>query len=41
MESIELFETGPVKKAGGVRALREVGQPAQLMTETKARLFAI
>jgi type I restriction enzyme, R subunit len=40
LESAELFETGPVKKAGGLRALREAGKPAELVAETKARLFA-
>jgi type I restriction enzyme, R subunit len=41
LESAELFETGPVKKAGGLRALREAGKPAELVAETKARLFAV
>ncbi len=40
LESTELFETGAVKKAGGLRALKEAGQPAELVRETKARLFA-
>ncbi len=39
LESTELFETAPVKKAGGLLALKEAGQPAELMRETKARLF--
>jgi len=30
-----------VKKAGGLTALKEAGQPAELVRETKARLFAV
>jgi len=41
LESTELFETAPVKKAGGLTALKEAGQPAELVRETKARLFAV
>jgi len=40
LESTELFETGAVKKAGGLKALKEAGQPAELVRETKTRLFA-
>jgi type I restriction enzyme, R subunit len=40
LESTELFETGAVKKAGGLMALKEAGQPAELVRETKARLFS-
>lgn len=41
LESTELFNTGAVRKAGGLAALREAGEPADLVRETKARLLAI
>ncbi len=40
LESTELFETGAVKKAGGLVALKDAGNPADFVRETKARLFA-
>ena len=40
MESTELFEAGAVKKAGGLVALKDAGNPADFVQETKARLFA-
>ncbi|MGQ0602347.1 MAG: type I restriction-modification enzyme R subunit C-terminal domain-containing protein, partial [Anaerolineales bacterium] len=40
LESPELFETTLVKKAGGLRALKDEGPPLELLRETKARLFA-
>ncbi len=41
LESTELFNTGAVRKAGGLVALREMGEPADLVRETKVRLLAI
>jgi type I restriction enzyme R subunit len=41
LESTEVFQTPAVVRAGGLAAIREAGNPAELVKETKARLFAI
>lgn len=41
LESQELFDVGAVKKAGGLAALKDAGNPADLIRETKARLLAV
>jgi type I restriction enzyme R subunit len=40
LESPEVFQTPEVARAGGVGALRILGKPAEILRETKARLFA-
>jgi len=44
LENQNIFQTPDVQKAGGktgaIDALRELGKPAQILTETKSRLFA-
>jgi type I restriction enzyme R subunit len=40
LESPEVFQTPEVARAGGVRALRVLGNPAAILRETKERLFA-
>lgn len=40
LESPEVFQTPEVARAGGVSALRALGKPADILRETKARLFA-
>jgi type I restriction enzyme R subunit len=40
LESPEVFETPDVVKAGGLAALKTLGKPADILHETKARLFA-
>jgi type I restriction enzyme R subunit len=40
LESPEVFQTPEVAQAGGVRALRTLGNPAAILRETKERLFA-
>src|SRR5206468_2250981 len=40
LESPEVFQTPEVARAGGVRALRALGRPADILRETKERLFA-
>lgn len=44
LESPDIFNTPEVRKAGGkdgpIKALREVGKPADILLDTKARLFA-
>jgi type I restriction enzyme R subunit len=39
LESTELFKVPMVAKAGGLPALRDAGNPADLIQETKARLL--
>jgi type I restriction enzyme R subunit len=41
LESIEVFQTPAVARTGGLAALREAGNPTDLIRETKVRLFAI
>lgn len=40
LESREVFQTPQVIKAGGLDALRSAGQPADVLKQTKERLFA-
>jgi type I restriction enzyme R subunit len=39
-ENQYLFDAQAVKKAGGIAALKKGGDPAELMRETKVRMFA-
>ena len=39
-ENLHIFETPEVKKAGGLDSLRVMGRPADILRETKVRLFA-
>jgi type I restriction enzyme R subunit len=41
LENKRLLETPAVKAAGGVQALRLAGKPAEVMQETKRRLFGV
>jgi len=41
LESIEVFQTPAVARAGGLAALRETGNPTELIHETKVRLFSV
>jgi type I restriction enzyme R subunit len=40
LESPQVFQTPEVKAAGGLAALQAAGQPAELLRETKQRMFA-
>lgn len=40
LENPQIFQTPEVKTAGGLAALQEPGQPAELWHETKVRKFA-
>jgi len=40
LENPHIFETPEVKKAGGLDSLRAMGRPADILRETKVRLFA-
>ncbi len=40
LESSQIFQTPEVKAAGGLAALQAAGQPAELLRETKQRMFA-
>jgi type I restriction enzyme R subunit len=40
LENLHIFETPEVKRAGGLDALRALGRPADILRETKVRLFA-
>ena len=40
LESPQIFETPEVRRAGGLEALRSVGKPAEVLRETKVRMFA-
>jgi type I restriction enzyme R subunit len=40
LENPEVFQTPKVKRAGGVKALAALGKPAEILRETKVRLFA-
>ena len=40
LESPEVFRTPEVARAGGLAALKALGRPAEILRETKARLFA-
>ena len=40
LENPEVFDTPEVAKAGGLAALRKIGEPSDLLAETKKRLLA-
>jgi type I restriction enzyme R subunit len=40
LESPQVFQTPEVAKAGGLGALRQFGKPAEILYETKERIFA-
>ncbi len=40
LENPHIFETPEVTKAGGLNSLRALGRPAEILRETKVRLFA-
>ncbi|MCX6998513.1 MAG: DEAD/DEAH box helicase family protein [Kiritimatiellaeota bacterium] len=40
LENPEIFQTPEVRNAGGLAALRALGQPADVLQETKERMFA-
>jgi len=40
LESREVFEMPDVVRAGGLKALKRLGQPDEILRQTKARLFA-
>jgi type I restriction enzyme R subunit len=40
LENQLIFQTPEVKKAGGLESLRAIGRPADILRETKVRLFA-
>lgn len=40
LENQQIFQTPRVKNAGGIMALRSLGQPAEVLRETKERMFA-
>ena len=40
LESREIFQTPDVRNAGGLAGLKTAGNPAELLKETKARMFA-
>jgi type I restriction enzyme R subunit len=40
LENKEIFRTSEVTKAGGLAGLKAAGNPAELLKETKARMFA-
>jgi type I restriction enzyme, R subunit len=41
LENPHIFETPEVQKAGGLDSLRAMGRPADILRETKMRLFAV
>jgi type I restriction enzyme R subunit len=40
LENPEIFEVPEVAKAGGLKALKELGRPVDVLRETKERMFA-
>ncbi len=40
LENPEVFQTPEVVRAGGLTALRAIGKPADVLHETKERMFA-
>jgi type I restriction enzyme R subunit len=40
LENPEVFQTPAVRQAGGLAALRSLGKPAELLRQTKERMFA-
>jgi hypothetical protein len=41
LENPQIFQTPEVKSAGGLAALQLAGNPRELLTETKTRMFAV
>ena len=41
LENPQVFRTPEVVQAGGLEALRALGQPADILRETKESLFAV
>jgi len=41
LENLYMFQTREVVRAGGLAALRALGQPAEVLWQTKARIFAV
>ena len=41
LENPAIFQTPEIRRAGGLAALRAVGEPASILRETKERMFAI
>jgi type I restriction enzyme R subunit len=40
LENPQVFQTPEVVKAGGLNALKDLGKPAEILRETKERIFA-
>jgi type I restriction enzyme R subunit len=40
LENPAVFQTPEVVRAGGLRALKTLGKPAEILMETKNRMFA-
>jgi type I restriction enzyme R subunit len=40
LENPAVFQTREVAKAGGIAALRQLGRPADVLMDTKVRMFA-
>jgi type I restriction enzyme R subunit len=41
LENRHIFQTPEVEKAGGLSALKAIGKPADVLSETKQRMFAV
>jgi type I restriction enzyme, R subunit len=41
LENPAIFQTPEIRRAGGLAALRAVGEPASILRETKERMFAV
>lgn len=41
LENPQIFQIPEVAKAGGLRALKELGKPVEVLRETKERMFAV
>jgi type I restriction enzyme R subunit len=41
LENPQIFQTPEVVRVGGLPALRTLGRPADILHETKARMFAV
>jgi type I restriction enzyme R subunit len=41
LENPYIFSAPEVRKAGGLEALKMLGEPKDIITETKERLFAV
>lgn len=40
LENQQIFQTPAVMRAGGLEALKALGKPADVLRETKARMFS-